>query len=131
MPQEIPSDEESVPLDFTTVSHREIGRIQSTFAVRHSHAIYHGALAESKLVRSRRDLRMAQAKFRVRFSDEKKNVVDAMMEEDNHIARLLDRIAIQEAHLKLINAVAAGYEDLRNAASREMTRRLGEKAPND
>lgn len=131
MPQEIPRDDESVPLDFTIASNKEIGRIQSTFAVRHSHAIYHAALAETKLVRSRRDLRIVQAKFRVRFSDEKKNVVDAMMEEDSKIAALLNRIAVQEASVKLLNAVAQGYEDLRNAASREMTRRISEKAATD
>ena len=74
---------------------------------------------------------MAQAKFRLKYPKKAKNVVDAMMEEDEHISKLLDRMSEQEAYLKLVNALASGYEDLRNAASREMTRRLGEKAPND
>jgi hypothetical protein len=30
-----------------------------------------------------------------------------------------------------VGAIAQGYEDLRNAASREMTRRIGEKAATD
>lgn len=130
-PNEIPSNDDSVPLDFTLLGNQEIGAIHSRYAVRHAHAIYHAALSSTNLVHMKRDLRIAQAKFRVLNSKEKKNVVDAMMEDDKHIAKLLDRIAKTEIEVQLLNAVAAGYEDLRNAASREMTRRIGEKAATD
>jgi len=88
-------------------------------------------MASTKLVHLRRDLRIAQSKFRVLNSDEKKNIVDAMMEDDPHIAKLFDRISVAEAEVMLLNAVAGGYEDLRNAASREISRRIGEQAPRD
>lgn len=130
-PDEIPSNDDSVPLDFTLLGNREVGAIHSRYAVRHAHAIFNAAMAGTKLVHLKRDLRIAQSKFRILNSGEKKNVVDAMMEDDKHIAKLLDRISAREAELGLINAVAAGYEDFRNAASREMTRRIGEQAAHD
>jgi hypothetical protein len=131
VPDEIPSDDDLVPLDFTLASSQEIGSIQSRFAVRHSHAIYHVALAATGLVRLRRDLRMAQAKFRLLNPGKPKNIVDAMMEEDTRISRMLDKIAIAEAEVGVLGAVAGGYEDIRNAASREISRRIGEKASID
>lgn len=128
VPDEIPSHDEIVPLDFTTLADRDVGAIHSRFAVRHAHAIYHVALAGTKLVTLRRDLRIAQAKFRLQRPKQPKNITDAEMEEDEHLAHLLDRISIAEANAAMLSAVAQGYEDLRNAASREMTRRLGERA---
>jgi hypothetical protein len=132
VPDEIPSEDEIVPLDFTTLSDRGVGSIHSRFAVRHAHALFHVALAGTKLVALRRDMRIAQAKFRLEHTEEKrKNVVDAMMEEDEHLAHLFDRISVAEAHIAMLGAVAQGYEDLRNAASREMTRRISERGPLD
>lgn len=131
-PDEIPSDEaEGVHLDFTGLGSRTIGAIHSRYAVRHSHAIYHVALRVADLVRLRRDARISEAKFRVRHSGEKKTDVDALMEKNKHIAHVRDRIANLEAEVEILQAVALGYEDLRNAASREMTRRIGEKAATD
>jgi hypothetical protein len=57
-----------------------------------------------------------------------KNIVDAMMEEDEDISKVLDRISVIESEIKLVDALAQGYADLRDAASREITRRLGERA---
>lgn len=131
-PDEIPSDEsEGVHLDFTGLSSRTIGAIHSRYAVRHSHAIYHLALRAADLVSLRRDLRLSEAKFRVRRSGEKKTDVDAAMETNKHIRKTRDKIAGIEAEMEILGAVASGYEDLRNAASREMTRRIGEKAATD
>jgi hypothetical protein len=120
-----------VPLDFTVLNNREIGAIHSRYAVRHAHALFHTALAGTKLVTLRRDLRIAQSKFRLRHKQQPKNITDAMMEDDEHIAKLFDRLAVAEAHVKMLEAVAQGYDDLRNAASREMTRRFSERAPLD
>jgi hypothetical protein len=131
VPEEIPSDDDSVPLDFTTLTNRDIGSLHSRYAVRHAYAIFQVALAGARVVTLRRDLRIAQAKFRLRNEDKLKNVVDAMFEEDEHISKMLNRISEAEAHATLVEAVAQGYEDLRNAASREMTRRISEQAPRD
>lgn len=130
-PDEIPTDEVRVPLDFTELSNKGVGELHSHYAVRHAHAIFQAALNESRLVHLKRDLRIEQSKFRIRNKAEKKNVVDAMMEDDERIAHLLSRISEQEAILKLVSAVAEGYEDFRNAASREMSRRIGERPSND
>lgn len=131
VPDEIPSDDDRVPLDFTDLSNKALGALHSRFAVRHSHALYHGALAASALVRLRRRLRIAEAKFRVLHAGEKKTDVDAMMEEDEEISGVRDRIAQHEAKETIMDAVISGYEAIRNAASREMTRRLGERAQMD
>lgn len=132
VPTEIPSDDDVVPFDFTRLSNRDLGALHSRYAVRHSHAIFQVALKSTRFVHLRRDLRIAQSRFRILHDDEKrKNVVDAMMEDDEKISHLLDRIAISESEVKLLEAVAQAYEDIRNAASREMTRRISERAPTD
>jgi hypothetical protein len=131
VPEQIPSDEERVPLDFTRLSSRGIGEIQSRFAVRHSHAIYNAALLESDVLKLRRELKIAQAKFRIHHKGLAKNIVDAMMEEDDELAALLDKISEIEIHLTILEAVVKSYEGIRNAASREMSRQASERAPID
>jgi hypothetical protein len=131
VPEEIPHDDDSVPLDFTTLSNRDVGAVHSRYSVRHAHAIYQVALLAGDLVRRRRDLRIVESKFRVIHQGEKKTDVDALMEEDEKIARYRDKISLLEAQVEIVGAIAQGYEDLRNAASREMTRRIGEKAATD
>jgi hypothetical protein len=128
VPEEIPTDDDEILLDFTTMSYEDIGALHSRYAVRHAHAIFHVALAGTRLVTLRRNLRIAQAKFRLANKGEMKNIVDAMMEEDEDISKMLDRISVQEANVKMIESIAQGYADLRDAASREVTRRLGERA---
>ena len=128
VPDEIPTDDDAIPMDFTTLSNRDIGAVHSRYAVRHAHAIFHVALAGTRLVTERRNLRIVQAKFRLQNKGEMKNIVDAMMEEDEDISSGLDKISTMEAQIKLMEAVAQGYADLRDAASREITRRLGERA---
>ena len=78
VPETIPLDEEKVPLDFTRLSSRGIGELQSRYAVRYSHIIYNIALLESDVLHLRRELRIAQSKFRIRNPNKAKNVVDAM-----------------------------------------------------
>lgn len=131
VPEEIPGDDETVPLDFTTLGNRDLGGLHSRFAVRHSYALFHSALGASRLVRYRRRLRIAEASFRVRHSGEKKTDVDALMEEDKEISKVRDKIALAEAKQEIVQAVASGYEAIRNAASREISRRLGERAQSD
>src|SRR5262245_43654791 len=131
-PDEIPTDESAgVPLDFTGLSSRTVGAIHSRYAVRHSHALYHLALLSADLVHLRRNSRISEAKFRVRHSGEKKTEVDALMEKNKHIARTRNKIAECEAKIEVLSAVTQGYEDFRNAASREISRRNGERAAID
>lgn len=131
VPEEIPSDEDSVPLDFTRLSNRGIGQMQSRYAVRHAHAIFNAAKLSADAAQLKRDMRLEKAKFRLRNKGEKVNVVNSMMEEDDTIVEIEDRLTEVEMKVDLIVAIAAGYEDLRNAASREMTRRLSERAATD
>jgi len=131
VPGEIPLDDEVVPLDFTRLSSSGIGELQSRYAVRHAHAVFNAALMESDILRLRRELKIEQAKFRVRHRGIPKNVTDALMEEDEEIATLLDKISEIEIKLVILNAVVKTYEGVRNAASREISRRSGERAAID
>jgi hypothetical protein len=99
--------------------------------VRHAHAIFNAAKLSADVAQLKRDLRLEKAKFRLRNKGEKVNVINSMMEEDDTIVEIEDALTAVEMKVDLIGAVAAGYEDLRNAASREMTRRLGERAAVD
>lgn len=131
VPEEIPPDEERVPLDFTRLSSRGIGELQSRYAVRHAHAVYNTALLEMDVLRMKRELRMAQAKFRIRHKGQPKNITDAEMEEDEEISALYDEISEVEIKLTLMEAVVKTYEGIRNAASREISRQTAERAPLD
>jgi len=131
VPEDIPADEESVPLDFTRLSSRGIGALQSRYAVRHSHAIYNAAILESDILGLKREARILQAKFRVLHRGTPKNVVDALMEEDDEISKLLDKIQEVEAKHIVLQAIVETYAGIRNAASREISRRIGERAPID
>lgn len=131
VPEEIPSDEDHVPLDFTKLSSKGIGSIQSRYAVRHAHAIFNVAKLAADEAHLKRDLKMAKAKFRMKHRGEKLNVVNAMMEDDEEIAEFEDKLLEVAMKIGVLTAVAQGYEDLRNAASREMSRRIGERAQID
>src|SRR6516165_253573 len=131
VPEEIPSDEDSVPLDFTRLSNRGIGHLQSRYAVRHAHAIFNAAKVADDVAILKRELRMEKAKFRMRHKDEPLNVVQAMMEDDDEIVEIESKLLEVETHKGMLDAVAQGYADLRDAASREITRRLGERAAVD
>lgn len=131
VPEEIPSDEDNVPLDFTRLSSRGIGHLQSRYAVRHSHAIFNAAKVAADAAAIKRDLRLAKAKFRLHHKKEKVNVVSAMMDQDDEISDLEEKLVEVEMKVDLLDAVAAGYADLRDAASREITRRTRERAAID
>lgn len=131
VPEEIPSDEDRVPLDFTDLSSKGIGGIQSRYAVRHAHAIFNVAKLATDEAHLKRDLRMVKAKFRLKHKGEKLNIVNAMMEDDEEISKIEDKLLEVAMKMGVLTAVAQGYEDLRNAASREMTRRIGERAQID
>ena len=131
VPEEIPSDQDSVPLDFTRLSNRGIGHLQSRYAVRHAHAIFNAAKVADDVAVLKRELRMEKAQFRMRHKEEKVNVVQAMMEDDDEIVKLETKLLEVESRRAILDAVASGYADLRDAASREITRRLSERAAVD
>lgn len=131
MPEEIPSNEDHVPLDFTKASSKGIGGIHSRYAVRHAHALFNIAKLATDEAHLKRDLRMAKAKFRLKNKGEKLNIVNAMMEDDEDISEIEDKLIEVAMKVGVLSAVAQGYEDLRNAASREMSRRIGERAQID
>jgi len=74
---------------------------------------------------------MEKAQFRMRHKEEKVNVVQAMMEDDDEIVKLETKLLEVESRRAILDAVASGYADLRDAASREITRRLSERAAVD
>jgi hypothetical protein len=118
-------------LDFTRLNSRQVGALHSRYAVRHSFAIYKAAEEAAKLAVSKRNLKLAQARFRAKHKRKYKTKyeLDDVMLEDDLIVDLLEQVEGAEIKLKMIEAVAQGYEDLRNAASREMFRRSSEQAP--
>lgn len=132
-PEEVSPEIDSVPLDFTHLNGRQIGAVHSRYAVRHSHAIFTVAKAASRLAVLRRDLRIEQAKFRFKnkMKFKTKYELDDAMQLEGGISELVSEITVLEARVEVMKAVAEGYEDLRNAASREMFRRSTEQATRD
>jgi hypothetical protein len=132
-PDEISSDEDRVPLDFTSLDFKLVGAVHSRYAVRHSHAIFRAAFYRIRVAYLSRDIRLCKARKRARLSDKYKTKwqLDDALLKDKEIRELENDLVSAEAKLTVIEALAGGYEDLRNAASREMFRRGVEKAPND
>lgn len=91
------------------------------------------AKTSADLAIRKRELRLAQAKYR--YLNKKKfktkyELDDAMVTEDG-IEELMSEITLLEAREEVIKALALGYEDFRNAASREIFRRSAERPPLD
>lgn len=132
-PDEISSDEDRVPLDFTRFNFKLIGSVHSRYAVRHSHAIFRAAYYRVRVAYIQRDLRLLKARLRAKLGKKYKTKwqLDDALLKNKEVKELEDDLIEAEAKLTVIEALAGGYEDLRNAASREMFRRGVEKAPND
>lgn len=99
--------------------------------MRHAHAVFNAAKVAADQAVIRRNLRIEKAKFRLHNKGEKVNIVNAMMEDDETIVALEEELSVVESKVKLLDAVAMGYADIRDAASREITRRIGERAQSD
>lgn len=132
-PDEVSPDDDIVALDFTKLNNRQVGHVHSRYAVRHAHAIFVAAGRASRLAVLRRDLRIAQATFRFKNKRKYKTKyeLDDAVALDKDFQQLTEDITTLEAEFEIIQALALGYEDLRNAASREMFRRSSEQAPRD
>jgi hypothetical protein len=87
----------------------------------------------TRLAYAERDARIEKGIFRTRHSQDYKTkweLEDAIVQ-DRRIKEIEDRVVEYQARLTMAEAVAQGYEDIRNAASREMFRRGSEKAQSD
>lgn len=76
---------------------------------------------------------MEQAQYRFRHKENYKTkyeLDDAMVLDKRH-QRISNKMVECEAQMEVLSAVVQGYEDLRNAASREIARRIGEQGPRD
>jgi hypothetical protein len=133
VPDDLDPGEEHVPLDFTQPSSAAIGALHSRFAVRHSHALFVQARTATDLAVVRHELRQAEAIYRARHGDDHgaKWKLDTEMARSKRIGKLRNRVTELEIQLELVKAVTDGYEDLRNAASREMFRRDSERPARD
>jgi len=67
----------------------------------------------------------------MRHKEEKVNVVQAMMEDDDGIVEIEEKLLEVETQQGILDPVASGYADLRDATSREITRRMSERAAVD
>jgi hypothetical protein len=73
------------------------------------------------------------AKFKYRHTDDykRKYELENALLNNKRYAKRENEILGLDAQVALLNAVAESYEDLRNAASREIFRRSSEQAPKD
>ncbi len=130
VPDELPPDESSVPLDLTPVSSEIVGKIQSEFRARHGYVLYEIAKLAGRRTSIKRALRLEYAKFRQKIAEEKapKYEKDDQLALHPPIRKLEDEITEIEVKLDLLVAIAEGYMDYAEAASREITRRQNERA---
>lgn len=107
-----------------------VGAILSRFAVRYAHSIFALAIKRTDLLARKRELRLAESRWRVRHQGDFKTKYEAddAMAEDSKIAGLEDARVGLETQVELIGAVADGFMAIRDAASREIERRKGERA---
>ena len=133
VPDELDPSAEDVPLDFTQPSSGAIGALHSRFAVRHAHALFVTARIATDLAHVKNSLRQREARFRATYADDfsAKWKLETEMSGDKRIRRLRRRQVELEVQLEMVKALTDGYEDLRNAASREMFRRDSERGPRD
>jgi hypothetical protein len=121
------------PLDFTSITSREVGRQHSQWAVRHAHLIYLIGVVQAELGNVKYDLKNAEARWMLRHKGEFKNKWEA-----EHAAsaskkiRLLRRKVIKAQNaLTKYESLATSYQSLMQAASREIARRSEERNTRD
>jgi len=133
IPGRLDDKEALAPLDFTAVNSREVGRQHSYWAVRHSHLIFLVGNLRAEVANLKHDLKNFEADWMVKHLGEFKNKweADHAVGRDKRIKSLRGKLRTAEASLLRYEALAASYEGLRNAASREMSRRADERASRD
>lgn len=133
VPQEMDDKEAYAPLDFTSESSKIVGQQNSYWTVRFSHLVFLVGVLDSDLGNLKHDLKMKEAEWRRK--NEKnftaKYKADDAMWRNKEIKRMRTQVARAESSLKKYNALLESYRALREAASREITRRTQERAPKD
>jgi len=133
VPEKLDDNEAHVPLDFTTASSRIVGQQYSHWSVRYSYLVYLVGLIDAELGNLKHDLKAAEAAWRranLQNFKAKYHADDAMWR-NKKIKQLREKIAGLEATSTRYNGLLESYKALREAASREITRRTQERAPKD
>jgi hypothetical protein len=128
VPDGAPADERRIPLDLTGLSSQGIGAIHSEFTVRLSYVLFQRAQTASHVMELKREIKIAKAIYYQENEDkEKKYEIDAAATLDPEIAKLEDRLLVQESFAAVLDGVIGGYEKIVEGASREMSRRSSER----
>lgn len=132
-PNRLEEKEDIVPLDFTSISSREVGRQHSVWAVRHSHLIFLVGNLRAEVGNAKYDLKNIEAEWMLKHVGDFKTKWEAeyAMVRSKKIRRMRKQLSRAEASLIRYEALAESYEGLRNAASREIARRSDERASRD
>jgi hypothetical protein len=133
-PNRLEDDKSSyAPLDFTSISSRDVGKQHSNWAVRHAHIIFLIGNLRAEIGNSKHDLKNAEADWLIKHGTNHKTkyAAEAAMRKSKRITRLRDRLRAAEASLTRYEALAESYRVLREAASREIARRQDERASRD
>lgn len=128
VPVGLPADERSVHLDLTEEGSTYVGYIHSEFNARLAYVLTNIGAIESHLVELRREAKILRARYSVSHLDEKKTDRDAAATLDPEIKEVEDKMAEEDAKLKMLQGVADGYVKIIEGASREITRRENERA---
>lgn len=121
------------PLDFTSISSRQIGQQHSYWTVRFAHLVFLVGKIDSELSNLKHDLKMIEADWRrknlKKFAAKYK--ADDAMWRNKEIRKLRTTVARAEADLTRYQGLLESYRALREGASREISRRSHEHATRD
>lgn len=133
IPKGLDDKEAYAPLDFTSLSSRDVGRQHSYWAVRHSHIIYLVGNLRAEVGNFKYDLKNAEAQWMIKRQGEFKNKWEAeyALGRSKVIRKLRKKMMQVESSLIRYEALAESYKSLREAASREIARRSDERASRD
>lgn len=134
-PNRLDDDKEDFsPLDFTSISSREVGRQHSAWAVRQAHLIFLIGNLRAEIGNARHELKNAESEWLIQHSGEFKTKWEAeyaVGRRSKRVKRLREKLSRGESSLSRYEALSESYKVLREAASREMSRRADERASKD
>lgn len=133
IPGKLSDDEALAPLDFTSISSREVGRQHSYWAVRHSHLIFLVGNLRAEVGNAKHDLKNLETAWMLRHVGDFKTKweAEAAALQNKKIKRIRARLVQAESSLTRYEALAESYQGLMQAASREISRRSDERASRD
>lgn len=134
VPARLDDDKSSyAPLDFTSISSREVGQQHSNWAVRHAHIIFLIGNLRAEIGNAKHDLKNVEADWLIKNGGRYKTkyAAEAAMRKSKRIVKRRERLQRAEASLIRYEALSESYRALREAASREIARRQDERASRD